>query len=1091
LFYLDEADKWSHQFPHRIGHVLENIIRPYAFFCFHYSTTPLQPDHPEPLNNPIILFFDNPSPEVEANIHRRTFSFGQSPVVVISRNEHLDIYHGYAFDENTPCWLQKIDVDLINDFSANKLITGRGWQKLYDSYFRNSPTVDKFLLRNIIDTRRLLIAKDVGYLEPRVANRLIGRLLFIRYLIDRDVSFNREEGFIQGDSVADRQTSLLSLLRNKADTYKFFSSITRKFDGDLFPLIEKNADDKIVYDEEKEIKQTHLDIMHDLFSCSTFFAGKGYKGYAVQKSLFNIYDFAIIPVELISSIYENFLNEESKEQENRPLKLTDFAESKQQQLKTYYTPLFLVDYILSQTVSPYLERQDQASCKVLDPACGSGIFLVETLRKIIAKEIQVRQTAGADEKSPIPDERLWELVHENIFGIDIDTDAIEITIFSLYITLLDYKTPIEIENFHFKKLKNRNLFGGKDADFFNEDHIFNSKFRNETELDFIIGNAPWGIVRDSCYDQYIAARNKREKEHLRDHIKLEIGNREISQAFMIRVSDFILPDKKTKCVLIVSGKNLYNIRKTKTWRNYLLGKFHITQVFELSGINTKIAGGNQVFESAKQPPAIIMFHPARKDEDTSRNQIKYITARANRFFNCLRIIVVEKHDVKNVSQKYFMESRGGYDWLWKVLLHGNVLDFHFIRRLWEDFKTIGQVMTEHDLISMRGLQPKYKTAKEKTDTDEYLEWDYLETDARKEFQQFSVTPNIKWRQKREELIKKKTIDKDGKIGRLPDIHFFKGKKLLFKRGLQSGHKFKAVAAFSEKDILFADSVCSIKEKPGAEYTQETEDMLKNIAGLINSKLFTYFLLCTSSSLGVDRTRASLEEFFAFPVVPDSRLAHLTSEIQDCYKALNDDCAVLNQPDLSDEITDYQKQLEHTVFKAYNLNKQEEALIDYAIDISVPILKRSGRRRGERIFSSLNATFKDDKNYLAEYAQVFVDHFGKRFHTNEKYFVADIYIGSDFVGICFQVTKKPKKGKRITVKADSDVISVIRKLGNLGLSRLTKNLYTQQDVRGFNRSTFYIIKPNERKCWHKAVAYLDISEFIDAIAKAEIKRGRGM
>ncbi|MCP4370847.1 MAG: N-6 DNA methylase, partial [Deltaproteobacteria bacterium] len=399
--------------------------------------------------------------DFEHNIPKWTFSFGQAPVVIINRNETIDIYHGYAFDEEHPQWLQKIDTNFLEYFGIDNLILGKTWEKLYERYFKNTPTVDKYLLKNIIDARRLLIAKDVGGLSAKAANRLIGRLLFIRYLIDRDVRFSKEPD-IQGEDIAQRRKSLLALLQNQEETYQFFHSLTNKFNGDLFPLIEKDKKGKIIYDEANDVRHTpHLDIIRDLFSGSQFSLNWGKThGYTVQRSLFEMYDFAVIPVELISNIYENFLGEAAKKAENQPRNLRDFPQAKQKQIKAYYTPPFLVDYILAQTVTPHLEQQDSASCKVLDPACGSGIFLVETLRKIIAKEMQVHPVTGAEGKPTILNERLWELVHENIFGIDIDSDAIEIAIFSLYITLLDYKTPIEIEEFNFDKLKGINFFGG-------------------------------------------------------------------------------------------------------------------------------------------------------------------------------------------------------------------------------------------------------------------------------------------------------------------------------------------------------------------------------------------------------------------------------------------------------------------------------------------------------------------------------------------------------------------------------------------------------------------------------------------------------
>lgn len=99
LFYIEDADKWMGKFPYRIGRVLKDIIRPYAFYSPFHGETSTDREHPEPLNNPIILFFDHPDEEVEQNIPRWTFSFSQAPIVIINKDDYnLGIYHGYNFD---------------------------------------------------------------------------------------------------------------------------------------------------------------------------------------------------------------------------------------------------------------------------------------------------------------------------------------------------------------------------------------------------------------------------------------------------------------------------------------------------------------------------------------------------------------------------------------------------------------------------------------------------------------------------------------------------------------------------------------------------------------------------------------------------------------------------------------------------------------------------------------------------------------------------------------------------------------------------------------------------------------------------------
>ena len=82
LFYHDEAEVWFHKFPYRLSRVLRDIIKPYAFFCLFHGKEPGNREHPEPLNNPFILFFNNPTRAIEKEIPGWTFSFGQAPVVL-------------------------------------------------------------------------------------------------------------------------------------------------------------------------------------------------------------------------------------------------------------------------------------------------------------------------------------------------------------------------------------------------------------------------------------------------------------------------------------------------------------------------------------------------------------------------------------------------------------------------------------------------------------------------------------------------------------------------------------------------------------------------------------------------------------------------------------------------------------------------------------------------------------------------------------------------------------------------------------------------------------------------------------------------
>ncbi len=1077
LFHLADADKWINQFPYRIGRVLKDVIRPYAFFSPFHGSTATNPEHPVPLNNPMILFFDNPAPELEEDIHRWVFSFSQAPVIFISRDDKLDIFHGFRLDEGSQTRLEKIDAK-EEDFEFLNLITGKTWEKFHKKYFDNAPRVDKYLLKNITDARRILMAEDTGGLPPRTANRLIGRLLFVRYLIDRNVAFE-DERYIKGKSKTDRRKSLEVLLQNKEATYQFFKSLTDSFNGDLFPLREKGENNDLCYDEKTTVEQRHLDVMYDLFACSDFFVGtSSYEGYAVQRSLFNYYDFEVIPVELISSIYENFLAEsDSRALVKKALK--DFP-SKQKELQAHYTPPFLVDYILSETVTPHLDKQTEASCKVLDPACGSGIFLVETLRKLIEKEKNSKP-------SPITDERLWELVEENIFGIDIDDDAIEIAIFSLYITLLDYKSPKEIISFRFRKLRGTNLFGGKDADFFNEEHHFNTIFKEKHHLDFVIGNPPWGAVKNCRNNEYLLEKIPFKKK--------PSGEQEISQAFMIRAGDLASPFKKTRCALIVTGKNLYNV-KAKEWRGYFLDHFRISKVLELSAINNKNSGGPHIFEKAKLPSAIIFFTPNRDGENPGNSLVTHITARPNIYFNCFQTILIERNDLKKILQKHFMESRGGHDWLWSIILHGNLLDFTFIKKIKEikNPMPIAGVKEKFQLSHSGGFKGKdqgVEPANRKC-TREILEFGYLEIKKKGEsdLQPFIASPSATFGQKLDRLVREGIIEQDKRVPQLPDIHYFKGKRLLLKNGLNPDD-FHASAAVCDEDAVFSDSICAVKPKKGVPLTPEIDEYFHCCAAIFNSDLFSYYIFHTGTSAGAYRIRANQNEFFNFPLLHDREISALAQKIRRHYQTLRKESNPKKREKAEGQIKKLRIELEQLILEKYDTDDEDKALIDYTLNVAIPVFKRRERRKGQPagIYKTLSLKKAADRAYLRQYAEVFVEHFGKRFFSDEKYFSVAIYVSPSFIGCNFKISRRDEVTERITFHGDGkkENIEALEKIGQLGFQKLSESLYISRDVRGFQKKSFYVIKPNQWKLWHKAVAYGDLSEFIYSLVKAEIEK----
>ncbi|MBS1778058.1 MAG: N-6 DNA methylase [Bacteroidetes bacterium] len=1022
LFYFSDFNSWEKKFPYRIVRALREI-KPYAFFSLFKDEHSDNLNHPHPFNQPLILFFDNPSTEHENKIHRQVFSFGQAPIIFIDRLNSLEIYNGFVFENNgrNNKLLEIGKKEQAIDFSFNNLLTGHAWEKIYQKSFHNVRKVDDYLLENLSQARGILI--DTFNINPSIANSIIGRLLFVRYLIDRDVEFKKEnkkeEDYFPGSDIHTRNLQFLNIIKNPDKLYSFFNYLEQKLNGDLFP---------VTNEERSVIQVQHLEVLYYLFSGDKPVSTSNNE-YVIQKSLFDVYDFKIIPIELISNIYEQFIGRKKREEN-----------------KSFYTPSFLVDYILSKTVSPFLDKSDKASCKVLDPSCGSGIFLIETLRKLIEKHLSIRND------NRINNDKLWKLVKENIYGIDIDPDAIEVAIFSLYVTVLDYVEPKEIsKSFKFEKLKNINFF--PEADFFDLQHSFNDNLK-DIRFDFILGNPPWGQVDNSAYIDYCIIRERTESIKSGTKVNIGISDKQIAQAFLVRVSDFL--NSNTNCALVVTSKVLYNTN-AKTWRNYFLSKFMLHEVFELSAVNTKI------FNGANWPSAILFYSPLNKNENNFDNIIHHISIKPNKFFSYFKTIIVEKFDYKKIPQKYFLESKGGHDWLWKVLLYGNILDFYFINRLKQDYKTIQEVIDINKLDFGVGL--KRKDSAKSQDASYLIGTPFLDTGI-KDLTRYSANPSKKWTEKAAAVIPQGRDNEGYPI-------LFRGPLALIKEGLDAG--YKGVAAFCSHDIVFTHSVRAIKGN------RANVDILKSIVGLINSELFAYYIFMTGTSTGIDFIRANQIEQFSFPAAIDRRYGRLIDVIQ---KKVSQVQSNMFNNDLNVEIRVLEKQLENLIKEKYEINEIENDLIEYAQTVSIPLTKISDAKKAYRALR-LN---EPDKQYISDYISVYIEHYSVRLLEVGKYIKVEVYLDNDVVGINFLFLSESPENI-VEFNNCQNALESIKTLFNLSFHKLSNELYIQRDVKGFLQNSFYVIKPNEYKNWHKAIARLDLAEFVDAIIKSGAKKQR--
>jgi len=984
-------------FPNRVQRLIERKLAPDAFFNFD--------------NKPFILFYKDPS-DRDA-LYKAIWNFNETPIVIISDHGSVEIFNGFNYLSEKQSLEKLGGKESLGNFNYFEMVTGRTWEQ-YQENLNYKNRVDFHLLDNIKAARKVLV--NQYDLDPKIANALIGKVIFVRYLIDRQVKMKFDDKLRIWNN-----NEFCDLLENPASAKAFFDYLEdreRGFNGDLFSLSD---------DEYRHVDPRCFQVLRNLLLGDDIETN--------QQSLFELYDFSIIPIEFISNVYELFIGQDNQKNEG-----------------AYYTPLFLVDYILKETVEKYLngnaavtEKSDAgvqslAYCRVLDPACGSGIFLVETLRKIIEKFIT---DTNPDAKSQSFKTAIKNIAKENIFGVDKDPSAVQVAVFSIYLTLLDYLEPPSIETFKFPNLLNSNFFA---ADFFDETHNFQESL-NRINFQFILGNPPWmrgsGDGGAALYVKYIKSRKSREK--ILDGPRIEIGNKEIAQAFVLRAGDFC--SESTKCALIVTSKVLYNLQ-SRSFREYFLHNFLIQRIFELAPVR------REVFDRSNDKaiaPACILFYQSAFGKETGENTIEHFSLKPSRFFKLFKVFTINRHDYKRVQQSLLKTN----DWLWKVLVYGSYLDFNFLQGLKEDQSTIGkEIASSNDLLVGQGVMIG---GGDENDASDLLGLPFINT--RTDIDRFWVngSPAEKWQHKTVHRIRNKCL--------------YEAPMLLITEGVRND--LRSVCAVSRTNAVYKSSLTGIKSK-GTDGINK----LRQFAGILNSSFFAYFNLMTFSSSGIEREQSHDIEKLNVPFIPNPDLGDMVEKLENLCERDRDFIERFKHPELPELVKSAIKDLDQAVVSAFVDGKNEAHLLDYANTIIIPTIMKHDR------YLKLSDPVDIGDQILEDYACIYMEKFKQSLDTEEQKFAIEIWHTRNVVGMLFKQVPAAEYKKQIYYRkkgiTDKFLIANIIKLSS---EKITERLFIQKDVRGFEKDYFYIFKPNEKRLWHPAIGLADVNEFSNAILKA--------
>ena len=207
------------------------------------------------------------------------------------------------------------------------------------------------------------------------------------------------------------------------------------------------------------------------------------------------YDFSIIDADVLGNVYEQYLGHILKKTKKRADVKESHARRKEQGI--YYTPTYIVDYIVRNTLGELLKdkKVDVEKIRVLDPACGSGSFLIKAfdiLNEHYSKhDKDYAQTQLDTSGQETTFKRKAKILQDNIFGVDLDKQAVEIARLNLLLKITEKGRRLPLLRQNIKRgnslIDDEKVAGDKA---FKWEREFRDIF-NQGGFDVVIGNPPY------------------------------------------------------------------------------------------------------------------------------------------------------------------------------------------------------------------------------------------------------------------------------------------------------------------------------------------------------------------------------------------------------------------------------------------------------------------------------------------------------------------------------------------------------------------------------------------------------------------------
>ncbi len=865
-------------------------------------------------------------------------------------------------------------------FSRTAIDTGIIWTLEEASSIREKISlqrrVDKYLVSSLVNTAQQLEQQG---LEVTFIHKIILRSLFLLYLEDRKATDDKFYSKIKKGA-----TSYFDILEDVDATYDLYEKLEGHFNGNVF-TVEKG--EKISLDQLQTVKKC-------------FISGNDNTPQAKLFEDWRLFDFSIIQIELLSEIYENFLFKTDPELKKKT--------------GTYYTPPSLVEFILNEKL-PVTQKEKNYNVKILDPSCGSGIFLVESFKRLV-KRYENQHNEKLTDFS-----KLKKLLTDNIFGIELHPQAIKVAAFSLYLALVDNLNPKTI--WQNKSHRLPNLINNPDDKSLKEqgENLFCrdtlSDLSTETKLQnfaLIVGNPPFGTTELT--------------EPVRRYCNKYNFAKEMVLPFLHKATAFA---PNGEIALIFNTKVLTNTGGTyQNFRRWLFNDCYVEKVFNFSILrNAKENFGGQLFGDATGPISIVFYK--KEQPKTTSDKIAYYAPKTFIKSNIIEGLNVDFTDLKFLPRE---ECQNPNTKIWKVAMWGGMNDWELLQRLSNEYPTIKTFLAKENLDYGVGFELSKPADKSNID-----------------IRSLPIhTPN--------NLIKYYTpipINriKAEKFRRLGKTEVYQTSHILLNEGVKVDEKhLSLLASFVDYKSAYSKGIVGIYSK------NNDENLLKLLTVYFNSEFIRYYAFLTTSSWGIERDVVKHKELFEAPFLLEQLDKKQKNNIIEKFderiykknfytvdKSIENELneIILNYLSANDKFI-----VQHLLNNIDLFHKQEKSIALY------PVLQEQAIKYGETISTELN-DFLEGQDLFAN---------------------ATVYSINRFTPLMMIKLSFANKQKKVVTSKEL-INDELKKIDVHLWEEKASNIYFRKKLNYKTADDIYIIRPNQRRFWSQSMALEDAAELI--------------